>query len=398
MRFHYSAGNRLKAGFDYTRGTRYIGFQLFTDKQRWHGLSEQKYFSRLLPNGTPRGVRKTSDEDIRRRTRPVVALLILGVGVFALLFVLAASISVGAAEIGLATVWQAVFAFNPDLTPHQIIVELRIPRALVGALVGAAFAMAGSIMQGMTRNPLASPGIMGLNAGAAFALAIAFAFFPGLSYIQLMFCSFAGAALGAGITYGIGSMSRAGLTPVRLALAGTAVGALLSALASGISIYYQVAQDITYWYAGGIAGSKWINVEVLLPWIALALIGGLMLARSITVLSLGEETAVGLGQQTVLVKIGGTVIVLVLAGAAVSAAGPVGFVGLIIPHITRFLVGVDYRWIIPCSAVLGALFLVMADIGARMVHPPFETPIGVITALVGVPFFLYLARRDRRGM
>lgn len=361
-------------------------------------MSEQKYSPRLLPSATPRGVQKTSDEDIRRRTRPVVALLILGGGVFALLFMLAASISVGAAEIGLATVWQAVFAFNPDLTHHQIIVELRIPRALVGALVGAAFAMAGSIMQGMTRNPLASPGIMGLNAGAAFALAIVFAFFPGLSYIQLIICSFAGAALGAGITYGIGSMSRAGLTPVRLALAGTAVGALLSALASGIAIHYQVAQDLTYWYAGGIAGSKWINVEILFPWIALALIGGLMLARSITVLSLGEETAVGLGQQTVLVKIGGTVIVLVLAGAAVSAAGPVGFVGLIIPHITRFLVGVDYRWIIPCSAVLGALFLVMADIGARMVHPPFETPIGVITALVGVPFFLYLARRDRRGM
>jgi iron complex transport system permease protein len=134
----------------------------------------------------------------------------------------------------------------------------------------------------------------------------------------------------------------------------------------------------------------------MLPWMIGGLIGALILSRSITVLSLGEEVAAGLGHRTVWVKAAGTVIVLILAGTAVSVVGPVGFVGLVIPHLARFLVGVDYRWIIPCSAVLGALLMEVADIGARMINPPFETPIGAITALIGVPFFLYLARKERR--
>ena len=330
--------------------------------------------------------------------RPGVAIMILMGGIIALIFALGISISLGAANIDLSTVWTAVFRFNPELTSHQIIYELRIPRALVGALVGAGFAMAGSIMQGMTRNPLAGPDIMGINAGAGFAISIAFAFFPGTPYKYLMIFSFVGAAAGAFITYTIGSMAKGGLTPVRLALAGTAVGTLLGSLASGISIYYKTAQDVTYWFAGGVAGSKWLHVQGLLVWVVIGLIVGMILSRSITVLSLGEETAIGLGQNIVLVKTIGTIVVVILAGAGVSAAGPVAFVGLMIPHITRFLVGMDYRWIIPCSAVLGSLFLVSADILARMVNPPAETPIGVITALVGVPFFLYLARRNGGDM
>ncbi|MBS3969252.1 MAG: iron ABC transporter permease [Clostridia bacterium] len=330
--------------------------------------------------------------------RPVVAIIILAGGFIALAFALAASISLGAANISLSTVWTSVFRFNPELIHHQIIYELRIPRALVGALVGAGFAVAGSIMQGMTRNPLAGPDIMGINAGAGFAISIAFAFFPGMLYKYLMIFSFIGAAAGAFITYTIGSMAKGGLTPVRLALAGTVVGTLMSSLASGISIYFKTAQDVTYWFAGGVAGSKWLHVQGLLLWVVIGLVVGMILSRSITVLSLGEETAIGLGQNIVLVKTIGTIVVVILAGAGVSAAGPVAFVGLMIPHITRFLVGMDYRWIIPCSAVLGSLFLVSADILAKMVNPPAETPIGVITALVGVPFFLYLARRSGRDM
>ncbi|USG66189.1 iron ABC transporter permease [Brevibacillus ruminantium] len=331
-------------------------------------------------------------------SRPVAATLIIAAGLLALFFSLGISISLGAADIKLGTVWEAVFAFQPELTQHQIIQELRIPRALVGAMVGASMAVAGSIMQGMTRNPLAEPGIMGINAGAAFVLALVFAFFPGLSYHMVILYSFAGAALATMIVYGIGSLAPGGLTPLRLALAGTVVATLLQALSSGIAISFKVGQEISFWYAGGVAGSKWSQVAILAPWIAIGLIGAFIMARSISILSLGEELATGLGQKTGRVKLIGSVIVLLLAGASVSAAGPVGFIGLIIPHLTRFLVGTDYRWIIPSSAVLGALFLVLADIGARMVNPPVETPIGVITAVIGVPFFLYLARRDRRGL
>lgn len=338
------------------------------------------------------------EEKKQLSNRSLLPVIIILGGLVALLLGLGVSIAVGAADIKMKTVWEAVFNFNPAMTQHQIIQELRMPRALAGAMVGVCFAVSGAIMQGMTRNPMASPGLLGVNSGASFALAIALAFFPGISFQIIILFSFIGAGLGAGLVYGISSMVKGGLTPVRLALAGAAVSALLSSLSQGIAIHYQIAQDLAFWTAGGVAGVKWMQIRLISPWVIVGLIGSILIARSITLLSLGDEIAAGLGQRTRLVKLMGTLIVLVLAGAAVSAVGPVGFVGLVIPHIARFLVGVDYRWVIPCSAVLGGLLMVMADIGARMVNPPFETPVGAITALIGVPFFLYLARKERREL
>lgn len=332
------------------------------------------------------------------RSRPFVASVVLLGGIAALVLGIAASISVGAADIQLATVWEAVFNFNQDLRLHQVIWELRFPRALAGAMVGACFAVAGAIMQGMTRNPLADSGLLGLNAGSGFVLALCFAFFPDLPFLYLILYSFLGAALGAGLVYGIGSLAKNGLTPVRLTLAGVAVSALLTALSQGIAIYYHVSQDLAFWYAGGVAGTKWIQLKIMFPWVAAAMIGALILSRSITLLSLGDEVATGLGQRIGWVRAAAMMIVLVLAGTAVSAVGAVGFVGLVIPHIARYFVGLDYRWIIPTSAVFGSLLMVLADIGARIVHPPYETPIGALIALIGVPFFLYLSRRERREL
>ncbi|MBA2944177.1 iron ABC transporter permease [Paenibacillus sp. CGMCC 1.16610] len=332
------------------------------------------------------------------RSRPLVASFIIFGGLAALLLGLAVSVSVGAADIKLSTVWEAVFRFNPDLTQHQIIKELRLPRALAGALVGIGFAVSGAIMQGMTRNPLADPGLLGINAGAGFVLALCFAFFPGLPFHYLILFSFAGAAIGAGLVYGVSSMAKGGLSPVRLALAGAAVSALLLALSEGIAIYFHISQDLAFWYAGGVAGTKWLQIKIVWPWILGGIIGALVISRSITVLSLGDEIAAGLGQRTGWVKAAGMLLSLVLAGTSVSAVGSIGFVGLVIPHMARALVGVDYRWIIPCSGILGALLMVIADIGARMINPPFETPIGALIALIGVPFFLYLARKERREL
>ncbi|MFZ4453064.1 FecCD family ABC transporter permease [Salibacterium aidingense] len=329
---------------------------------------------------------------------PAGAVLILVLGTAVLVLGLGLSISFGAASINLGTVWEAVVAFNPDVTDHQIIQEVRLPRVLSAVFIGSFLAVSGAIMQGMTRNPLASPAILGVTDGAAFAIALAFAFFPGTSYIGLLVWSFAGAGLGALLVFGIGMFAKGGITPVKLALAGVAVGAMLSSFSSAIGIHFDVAQDMAFWFAGGLAGMQWISIQMLIPVAVVGLGLAFFISRAITILSLGEEVSKGLGQKTVLIKTLGIITVLLLTGAAVAVAGRIGFIGLVIPHITRFLAGVDYRWIIPCSAVLGALLLVLADLGARMVNAPYETPVGAITALIGVPFFLYLARGEGRGL
>lgn len=344
---------------------------------------------------------ETNSENIQKTSkslRHLKASFLLISGVVGLILSIGFSISFGAADIELKTVWEAVFTFNADLTPHQIIQEIRLPRVLGAAMVGACFAVAGSIMQGMTRNPLADSGLLGLNAGAAFMLAISFAFFPGLPYMYIILFSFVGAAIGAILVYGIGSMAKGGLTPMRLVLAGAAVSALLAALSEGIAIYFRIGQDLAFWYAGGVSGTKWENLEIMFPLVAVALIGAIFLSKSITLLSLGDEVATGLGQNTGRIKFFGAIIVLVLAGTAVSVVGAVGFVGLIVPHLTRFLVGNDYRWVIPCSAIFGSLLVVLADFAARMVNPPYETPIGALISLIGVPFFLYLARKGGKEL
>ncbi|MBT2287846.1 iron ABC transporter permease [Paenibacillus albidus] len=330
------------------------------------------------------------------RSHPAAAVLIMIFGLAAIIFGLALSVSVGAADIKLATVWEAVFHFNPELQQHQVIWELRLPRSLASVLVGACFAVAGAMMQGMTRNPLADSGLLGLNAGATTALALAFAFAPSLSYTYIMLYCFIGAGVAALIVFGIGSLSRKGLTPIRLTLAGAAVSALLLAISQGVAIFFHLSQDLAFWLAGGVAGTSWGQLQYMAPLILAGLVAAIMMSRSITLLSLGTEVAAGLGQKTRLVQTGGMLVVVVLAGTAVSAVGPIGFVGLIVPHVTRYLVGIDYRWIIPCSAVLGSLLLVFADIAARMLNAPYETPIGALISIIGVPFFIYLASR-RKG-
>lgn len=324
-------------------------------------------------------------------------LIILG-GTGLLALSMAFSVTKGAAEIPLETVWDAIFRFDAENRNHLIVVDLRLPRVLASALVGASFAVSGAVMQGVTRNPMADSGLMGLNAGAGFALSICFAFFPNLGYLQLILFSFLGAALGVVLVNGTASLRRGGATPMRLVLAGAAVSALLSALSQGIALYFDVSQDIMFWTAGGVAGSNWTQVRIMTPWIVCALLGAVALSRSISIMNLGEDVAKGLGLHTTVVKLLCSVVVLMLAGASVAVVGSVGFVGLIAPHLARFLVGMDYRWIIPSSAVLGSLLLVLADLGARMLNPPFETPIGAIIALIGVPFFLYLSRKERRAL
>lgn len=330
------------------------------------------------------------------RTRPWMATVLIVAGICAILLGLGSSIITGVANISFATVWNSIFHYDSTNEHHVIIQTLRMPRALAGALVGAAFAVAGAIMQGVTRNPIADTGLMGINAGAGFVLVLVFAFAPGLPFESIILFSFIGAGLGVGLVYGLAYFSKNGLTPLRLALAGAVVSSLLSGISQAISLLFQINYDLAFWSAGGISTAEWFQVSVMLPWIVGGIIVAMILSRSITILSLGEEIAAGLGQKTRLVKGVAAVVVMVLAGASVSTVGGVGFVGLVVPHIVRFLVGVDYRWIIPCSAVMGGVLVVFADIGAKMIATPYETPLGAIIAVIGVPFFLYLARKERR--
>ncbi|MED1508939.1 MULTISPECIES: iron ABC transporter permease [Bacillus] len=308
------------------------------------------------------------------------------------------AIAFGAKDIHLQTVWAAVFDYNPKLTQHQIIYELRLPRVIGAAVVGAAFAVAGAVMQGVTRNPLADAGVLGINAGAMFVVALSFAFFPHMPYSYLMIVSFIGAVLSTVLIFIIGSATSGGLTPMRLTIAGAVMAALLHSLSSGIAIYYDLSQDLAFWFAGGVAGVKWEHLKFLVPIILITIVFATVLGRSISLISMGDDIATNLGVKTNRTRILGMIIVVILAGVSVSVVGSIGFVGLVIPHIARKLVGVNYRLIIPMSALLGAMLLVLADLGARTVNPPKELAIGIMVALVGVPFFLYIARKVGREL
>ncbi|TPV44793.1 FecCD family ABC transporter permease [Bacillus dicomae] len=308
------------------------------------------------------------------------------------------AIAFGAKDIHLQTVWAAVFDYNPKVTQHQIIYELRLPRVIGAAVVGAAFAVAGAVMQGVTRNPLADAGVLGINAGAMFVVALSFAFFPHMPYSYLMIVSFIGAVLSTVLIFIIGSATSGGLTPMRLTIAGAVMAALLHSLSSGVAIYYDLSQDLAFWYAGGVAGVKWEHLKFLVPIILITIVFATVLGRSISLISMGDDVATNLGVKTNRTRMLGMIIVVILAGVSVSAVGSIGFVGLVIPHIARKLVGVNYRLIIPMSAFLGAMLLVLADLGARTVNPPKELAIGIMVALVGVPFFLYIARKVGREL
>jgi len=314
-------------------------------------------------------------------TAPVIILLITVI-----------SIMYGTKDISIITVWDAMFHFDEGNVNHQIVRTGRVPRALAVLVVGGFLAVAGAVMQGITRNYLASPSLMGVNDGSAFVITLAIIFFPGLPNYQMILLSMVGSVLGAGLVFGFGSLIKNGLSPVRLAIIGTVIGTFLSSIASAIAMYYQVSQTVAVWYNTKVQS---VDPEMLALSIPFGMVGialAIMSARAITITSLGEDIAIGLGQKTKAVRFLSMFSVVLLTGTAVALVGKIAFVGLVIPHVVRFLVGEDYRFIIPCSLLVGAFFLSLCDLISRYVNFPFETPIGVITAIIGVPFFLYLIR------
>lgn len=306
------------------------------------------------------------------------------------------SVIYGAAETTVRDVWNAL-TFSAVGDKINILQEIRFPREVAAIVVGASLAVSGAIMQGMTRNPLADPGLLGLTAGANAALAIALAFIPSISYYGIMIACFLGSAAGALMVFGISSLKRGGFSPFRIVLAGAAVSAFLFAIAEGIGLFFKLSKDVSMWTAGGMIGTTWSQLQVIVPFIMIGILVSLLLSRQLTILSLNEEVAVGLGQRTAFVKSILFIVIVLLAGAAVALVGNMVFIGLMIPHMVRAVVGTDYRFIIPISSLFGASFMLLADTLGRTINAPYETPVAAIVAMLGLPFFLFIVHKGGKG-
>ncbi|MBF1987849.1 FecCD family ABC transporter permease, partial [Fischerella thermalis] len=295
-------------------------------------------------------------------------------------------------DIPLDKILASFIAFDGSYE-HLVIQTVRLPRVIMAILVGSALAVSGALMQGLTRNPLADPGILGIEAGAALAVVATIFVFGSSNLSVLTIVAFLGAGVTATLVYFLGSLGRGGATPLNLTVAGAALTALISSLTTAVLIVSQrTLQEIRFWLAGSLAGRDSNILLQALPFVIIGLVVAFALGRQITTMSLGEDVAKGLGQKTAWIKIVTAISVVLLAGSSVALAGPIGFVGLIVPHIVKFYIKADYRWILPYCAVLGAILLLVADIAARLLLKPQELPVGVMTALIGAPFFVYLAK------
>lgn len=311
-----------------------------------------------------------------------------------LILIILVALGFGAANTSFQDLYEAIIAKSGG-SYYEILREIRIPRVIAAFFVGAALAVAGAIMQGMTRNPLADPGLLGLTSGANLALALVLAFIPGLPFLMLMLSCFIGAAIGMLIVFGIGVSSKNGLSPLKLVLAGAAVSLFLQAISDGIGIVFNVSKNISMWTAGGLIGTTWPTL-IIVPFIIGGLVVTIIYSKQLTILSLNEELAIGLGQKTKLIKLLLMLIVIILAGAAVALIGNLSFIGLFIPHIVRKIVGADYRFIIPMSIIVGGTFMIFTDFISRKVIAPFEIPVVSLVALVGLPFFIYIVKKGGR--
>lgn len=317
-------------------------------------------------------------------------------------FALAATALLLAATVVAGVAWGAVRLppgevvtrlLEHDRTGSGYIVwNLRLPRVLLAVLVGVNLGLAGALLQSLTRNPLAEPHLLGISAGAGLAAVLALKLAPGIPFTRLPVLAFGGALLGAALVYGLAW--RGGVSPLRLVLAGVAVGALLTAFTTGLLLTSQITLQTTMsWLAGGLSARTWPHLRSLLPYSVVGAVLALGLARSLDVLALGDEPAAGLGLRVERMRALFVGVAALLTGSAVAVAGLIGFVGLIVPHVARLLVGPRHAYLLPVSALLGGALLVAADAVARTIAAPRELPIGIVTAVAGAPFFLYLLRR-----
>lgn len=318
----------------------------------------------------------------------------LALSLFAVLVAVALSVCVGGQPSTLAEAWHAMV--TPTGTVMDVTIrELRWPRTVTAVVVGVCLGVAGVLVQGHTRNPIADPGLLGINQGAALAIVAVTAVVGAVAPLSQALLAFAGALVAVVVVFLIGSAARHGATPITLVLAGAAVSALCTGLVSGIVLLNDQALDtLRFWQVGSVAIRNG-SLEILGPFLALGLVLAVLNIGALNALSLGEDTARSLGVSVLRARVSGIAAITLLAGAAVTLAGPIAFAGLLVPHLTRAMVGTDYRWLLPAGALVGAVLLLVADTAGRVIARPGELSVGVVLAAVGAPFFVHLARRKK---
>lgn len=325
-------------------------------------------------------------------TRGVIILI----GLVLLIATATLGLLVGARPIAASTVLEALTAYRPELADHIIVHDYRLPRTLLGLLCGSAFAVSGALIQAATRNPLADPGILGVNAGAAFFVSVAVGGFGLQAINSYLWAAFAGAISAAVLVYALGAMGRDGATPVRLVLSGVALSAVFAGFTSSITLLNPHAFDaMRYWAIGSLANRGMDVVATVAPFIALGLILAVAAARPLNAVALGDDLARSLGASILRARVLVVLAVTLLAGAGTAAIGPVGFIGLMVPHIARWCIGPDQRWIIGITMVFGPILLLAADITGRLIVFPGELEAGIVTAFIGAPVLILLARRRK---
>ncbi|WP_304106058.1 iron ABC transporter permease [Mycolicibacterium bacteremicum] len=326
-----------------------------------------------------------------RDRRP--AGLILTVAALGVMCVL--SLAIGTETVGLATVWQAVTDYT-DTGNQWIVHDLRIPRTVLGIVVGVALGLSGALIQGLTRNPLADSQILGIESVAGLFVVSAIAFLHLSSLLTYVWFAFLGAAVAMVLVYLVGATGRAVVTPVRMLLAGVAVGAVADGISFTVRLQNPRAFDsMRFWDAGALDGRGLDAVWVVTPFIVAGAVLCLSVSRGLNAIALGDDLAVAMGGNVMRTRVLGLIAVTLLAGAATAAAGPIGFVGLMVPHAVRWFTGPDWRWICAYCVVAGPTLLLAADILGRVVVAPAELPAGIVTAFIGAPVLIWLVRRSR---
>ena len=282
-----------------------------------------------------------------------------------------------------------------DSPVQDVVIDLRLPRMVAAILVGAAMAQAGAMMQGITRNVIADPGLLGINAGAGLALILGYAIFGSLHYSQILVICLLGSCLAAGLVFGLSYQVQKGYNQLRLILSGAMVASLFSAIGQAITIYFDLSTAVIGWQAGGLVQVNWKMLAIIGPLIIVGLILAQLFSHQLTILSLNETVAKNLGQRTALMTMVLLGIVLLLSAAAVSLVGSLSFVGLIIPHFIRMFTGKNYKMLLPLTAFAGASFLIWVDLVCRSINPPAETPISAVISIIGLPCFLWLIRKEK---
>lgn len=331
--------------------------------------------------------------DLRRPVWARTVWLFAGVGVLLALCIL--SICFGMRAVSIDDVFAALAGQNDTLAQAAII--KRLPRTVLAILVGAALALSGATMQAVTRNPIADPGILGVSNGASLAVVIGIAFIGLTDPYGQMALAIVGAAVAATFVYTVGSLGRGGATPLKLALAGAATSAAFASLISAIMLpRVDLLQTFQSWQIGGVGGAEWPRIAITAPVLALGALICIASARGMNSLALGDDMAKGLGEHVFRTRLFSALGAVILAGAATAIAGPIGFVGLVIPHVCRMLIGTDHRWLLPFSAFAGAALLLASDIIGRVISPTSEEiQVGIITAIIGAPFFIWIVRRQK---